>query len=59
MESLGAQLAARRRIVKGVCRCGAEFEGTVRKKHCSERCKQAAKYQRVKDSKMPPNELAE
>ncbi len=37
-----------RKIVPGVCRCGAPFTGLKTKKHCSERCKQAAKYSRIK-----------
>ncbi len=47
--SAGAALAAKRKIVTHTCPvCGEDFEGTLRAKFCSNRCKQKDKNDRSK-----------
>jgi len=46
-----SDLAAKRRIVAHTCaHCGAAFTAIKKARYCSERCRQAAKYQRGKQS---------
>jgi len=51
-SDLARQLAARRRIVESVCAvCGAPIRGTTYRSYCSNRCRSAARRQRLKDAK--------
>lgn len=62
MPSPGALLSAMRKDQQVTCaHCGAGFTAKdPRAKFCSNRCRQAAKYQRVKESRLKlalPNRL--
>jgi len=52
VNNAGKELAAMRRIITHICPvCSNEFEGIVKAKFCSNKCKQKDKYRRLKEKR--------
>jgi hypothetical protein len=50
LSRLGRYMARSRRIVKGNCEvCGTEFEGTTKRRYCSNRCAVRAHRERQRE----------
>ncbi len=52
LSKFGRYLASRRPIVEGVCEiCGKPFQGTTKRRYCSNTCAQRAVRQRQRETR--------